>query len=410
MFGVGRARPSLDHFPIAMLVQKSMLVSQRDSSVLGCSLQGHHCKGSAATSMAKVRAAYNYSYNYEGKKISFKKDEEFQLLTKSNKDWWQVRRWQDGNAQDIYVPAVYVKEVEDTLTAVKEADEATYMNLDDLKIPQSYENGTKGAGEKLPEGLTVQSKPRSESSVKKSSLERNKPPLEKESSSDNDNAESMPTSVRTNGLNPGRPVSPSMLRRLSNKGSTPEAQPGGSLKRGEQLGPPPVSTKPRSKTSASDVPETSPFDSGSRIQRQTSGGAAKSKVPPPVQSKPKPQKVPVARPVSCMAPGAELEGAGKPAEGVEGSRPIVSELSNVLLKKNPHFAGDHKPLLKTSSSGAMVESGKTGFRGDGLSKSLDARSPMENRVRRKCVFWWCALYRMGLVRMVVQGCMWARGA
>ncbi len=60
--------------------------------------------------MATVKALYNYSYDYEGSKITFQIGEEFQLLSKANTDWWHVRRWTDGIARDIYVPAVYVKE------------------------------------------------------------------------------------------------------------------------------------------------------------------------------------------------------------------------------------------------------------------------------------------------------------
>lgn len=332
--------------------------------------------------MAKVKAAYNYSYNYEGMKISFKKDEEFQLLTKSNKDWWQVRRWLEGNAQDIYVPAVYMKEVEGTTVAVMEEKDPTYMNLDDLKIPKSYENGTKSSGEKLSDTPAVLNKPKTMNSFKRDSLERNKPLLEKKSSTDKDSVEL----ATSNGLNT---TTPSVLQRLSNRvgpGTVPgnqEGQVGGSLKRGESLVPPPVSTKPRSKSSAVETAESS-LDTGSRLVRQTSGGAvqsSKGKVPPPVQSKPRAQKVPISRPVSCMAPGTDMEGIGRGVEGMEGSRPIVSELSSVLLKKNPHLASEHKPLMKTSSSGAVVETSMGGIKGDGLSKSLDGRSPPD-KVRR----------------------------
>lgn len=292
--------------------------------------------------MAKVRAAYNYSYNYEGKKISFKKDEEFQLLMKSNKDWWQVRRWMDGSAQDIYVPAVYVKEVESTGPAVvKDQKDPTYMNLDDLKIPKPVENGTKG---EKPEAPAVLNKPKPTNSFKKTtSLERNRPGSEKTHPSEDPLNTSAP--AKTNGINLARPVSPSILRRLSNKDKDGPGS-SSSLKRGEA--PPPVSTKPRSKTNALETLDTSADAGPSKIVRQTSGGGiqgSKGKVPPPVQTKPKPQRVPVARPVSCMD-----------MEGGEANNPIKSELSNLLLKKKPHLAGEHKPLTKSSSSGAVVES------------------------------------------------------
>lgn len=361
--------------------------------------------------MAKVKAAYNYSYNYEGQKISFKKDEEFQLLTKSNKDWWQVRRWMDGCAQDIYVPAVYVKEVETTPVASTTDKEATYMNLDDLKIPKSHqENGTKGAVG----GPIVLNKP--VKNKKQNSLERNitppsmsHPPLERRTSTDKEALEmtSSSSTSKPNGLNPARPVSPSMLRRL-NKPSTVVATPqqpdnpapssssssstahsslgsgGGagqtsSLKRNEGLAPPPISTKPRSRSNADAlIPTESTLDVGNRNpQRQPLG--PKTKVPPP--TKQRPHKAPVPRPVSCMTPGSSSGVTGEAVEKGE-DRPSVSQLSNVLLKRNPHLASEHKPLAKSASSGGAETSrvggasgagGGVGGLADGLSKSLDLR-------------------------------------
>lgn len=76
--------------------------------------------------MAKVKALYSYSYDYEGSKISFKCGDEFQLLAKVNTDWWHVRRWIDQGPQDIYIPAVYVKEV-------GEETNPLYENMADLK-------------------------------------------------------------------------------------------------------------------------------------------------------------------------------------------------------------------------------------------------------------------------------------
>ena len=62
--------------------------------------------------MTYVRVMYNYTYEYEGRKISFKIGEELNLLVKSNSDWWHVRRWdKEGLSEDVYVPAAYVKEV-----------------------------------------------------------------------------------------------------------------------------------------------------------------------------------------------------------------------------------------------------------------------------------------------------------
>ena len=91
--------------------------------------------------MAEVVALYKYSYVYEGKTITFKKGEKFQLLDKPNGDWWHVRRWhEEGKAEDIYVPANYVKEEEKP----KEENTAAplYENMSDLAA--SY-NKTKEA-------------------------------------------------------------------------------------------------------------------------------------------------------------------------------------------------------------------------------------------------------------------------
>ena len=100
--------------------------------------------------MAKVRAAYNYSYNYEGIEISFKKGEEFQLLTKSNQDWWQVRRSMEGFTQDIYVPAVYVKEINEEMQPAKTEDNPVYSTLSDLPtVHTEQKQSLKGMGAKL---------------------------------------------------------------------------------------------------------------------------------------------------------------------------------------------------------------------------------------------------------------------
>ncbi len=391
--------------------------------------------------MAKVKAAYNYSYNYEGKKISFKKDEEFQLLTKSNKDWWQVRRWMEGSAQDIYVPAVYVKEVEEEVV-MKIEDDPTYMNLSELQMKVA-ENGSGGGGADPP---TILTKPKKRSSIKRNtSMEKDKekPHFERGNSGD-----SLEGALKTNGLNTSRPISPSMLRRL-NQGKPPAAgnsplpqqplqqapQGAGSLKRGENfgppnpgvssvkkgenLGPPPVQTKPRSKSNVAESAVESSLDSGPRgIARQTSN--PKCKVPPPVQTKPRPQKSTAPRPMSCMSPGSELEGVGRAALGenteVGGAagKPIASVLSNVLLKMNPHLANEHKMLGKTTSSGVVETSsskapGVVAATSEGLSKSLDFRQvnssqdTQQNRVSDLCVGM-CVCMSM-YVRMCVCTCM-----
>jgi hypothetical protein len=76
--------------------------------------------------MAKVKALYSYTYDYEGSKISFNCGDEFQLLAKVNNDWWHVRRWFNQCSQDIYIPAVYVKEVGDD-------ENPLYQNMAELK-------------------------------------------------------------------------------------------------------------------------------------------------------------------------------------------------------------------------------------------------------------------------------------
>jgi len=60
-------------------------------------------------------------YRYQGQGMGFAKGELFILTSKTNKDWWAVRR---SNGQEGFVPANYVREVEPTkvkkLTKVKE--------------------------------------------------------------------------------------------------------------------------------------------------------------------------------------------------------------------------------------------------------------------------------------------------
>ncbi len=101
--------------------------------------------------MATVKALYDYSYDYEGSRITFRNGEEFQLLSKANTDWWHVRRWKDGAAQDIYVPAVYVKEE----VKVEKDTNPTYENVAELRrrVRKAKEKAAKE--EKLENGLDV---------------------------------------------------------------------------------------------------------------------------------------------------------------------------------------------------------------------------------------------------------------
>lgn len=83
------------------------------------------------SSSGQVIAQFKYSYEYEGKTISFKKGEEFQLLNKANKDWWQVRRWlEDGTCEMLYVPANYMKEKE---SEIDSSSSHLYENMSDLQ-------------------------------------------------------------------------------------------------------------------------------------------------------------------------------------------------------------------------------------------------------------------------------------
>ena len=88
--------------------------------------------------MAKVRALYSYTYDYEGSKISFESGDEFQLLAKVNADWWHVRRWvKKGCAQNIYIPAVYVKEVGEDTNPLYENMSELKKQVDDFKKKES---------------------------------------------------------------------------------------------------------------------------------------------------------------------------------------------------------------------------------------------------------------------------------
>ena len=55
-----------------------------------------------------IRVLYDYSYeNASGRTIALIKGERFQLIQKSNTDWWKVLR--DGENKPMYVPANYVE-------------------------------------------------------------------------------------------------------------------------------------------------------------------------------------------------------------------------------------------------------------------------------------------------------------
>ena len=82
----------------------------------------------AEVTSTHVVAQFKYSYEYEGKTVSFKKGEIFQLLNTSNKDWWQVRRWlENGTCENLYVPANYMKIKE------QEGPSHVYQNMSELQ-------------------------------------------------------------------------------------------------------------------------------------------------------------------------------------------------------------------------------------------------------------------------------------
>ena len=233
--------------------------------------------------VTKVRAIYNYTYEYEGSKISFKKNDEFQLLAKSNTDWWHVRRWNtEGLAQDIYVPAVYVKEVK---AVKKEGGNPTYENIADLqrKILQSKEKNGKEKDQP-----TVLAKPRRNSSKKlrdgssdgsTSPPANHHQPLQRNISQESDSD----ASTKPNGITTGDGIPPSLLQRLNQR------QAPVSKKDGVQLGPE-TSPKPRSKSVNEPKRPTSPESTeANTVAEMTSPtrqpGAAKGRVPPPVLPK-----------------------------------------------------------------------------------------------------------------------------
>ena len=263
--------------------------------------------------MATVKAVYNYSYDYEGAKITFKKGEQFQLLSKANRDWWQVRRWREGSAQDIYVPAVYVKEVE----VPKKGEDPLYENIAELakKVKQ---NGDAMAVEDGPQYAlpALKPKPKRESSKDKNDSvtsplhQAHRPKLTKGSS--------VEASSKTNGFvpkeqpvsaeEPTNPTSPTQQPKPSKSGkessppvivtgntSAPPTQQKPGIKEGwiPTYALPPVSPKLRSKSlnTGDDQAVESSLDRHPRSQSPAQGsGGGKGRVPPPVLPKVKPTR------------------------------------------------------------------------------------------------------------------------
>lgn len=240
--------------------------------------------------VTQVRAIYSYTYEYEGSKISIKKNDEFQLLAKSNTDWWHVRRWNmEGLAQDIYVPAVYVKEVK---SVKKEGGNPTYENIADLqrKILQSKEKtGTNGKEKGQKDQPTVLAKPRRNSSKRLRGISddgtspppvNHHQPLQRNISQESDSD----ASTKPNGIATGDGIPPSLLQKLNQRQAPPVTN-----KDSVQLGPE-TSPKPRSKSVNEPKRPTSPENTAANtVAEMTSPsrqpGAAKGRVPPPVLPK-----------------------------------------------------------------------------------------------------------------------------
>ena len=338
--------------------------------------------------MATVKAVYNYSYNYEGAKITFRKGEEFQLLSKANQDWWQVRRWKEGSAQDIYVPAVYVKEVEE----VKE-ENPLYENITDLakKLKENGDVGDDGPQYDLPVP-----KPKKDSSVKDKSrndpitsplhhAQRQKPePLDggsfktngfvpKSSKVHEDSVEPPPSPSRApKRVKSGKETSPPIMVASS---SPPKSGQKPGIKDGwiPTYALPPVSPKLRSKSVNVDVrsglPPTSPTESSlDRFPRASSpaqAGGGKNKIPPPVLPK---SKQP--RPVSMVVTTQEQ------SEYLEESEPHSTFLSPA--------AGKHPPPVRQEQE-KPVES-KSSFESLGIRKTPSPKTSLDESTKNKVCY------------------------
>ncbi len=272
-----------------------------------------------------VRAMYNYTYEYEGCKISFKKDEEFQLLAKSNKDWWQVRRWSgEGCAQDIYVPAVYVKEVK----SEPKKRENLYQNISDVRkqithlSTQEKSNGDLGSKSTAPTVLpkVVANNP-SEPVISPS---HKRPPLVAKRSFDKFSEE------RPNHVDLSKTAPLSVLERLSRQSS---------YRKAAEIPPAPsTSSKPRSKSTANDL--NSPKDLPSP---QESGPVFK--IPPP--TKPKGQKPVRERPQSMVVTSPTNESPPELAEPQVRVNAVASALEAAFAARQ--LSKESDGVLRSSS-------------------------------------------------------------
>ena len=306
-----------------------------------------------------VRATYNYTYEYEGSKISFKKDDEFQLLAKSNSDWWHVRRWnKEGLAQDIYVPAVYVKEVK----VVKiETTTPTYENLAELqrKILMSKDkSSSNGSSAVIPDKAskrdqpTLLSKPRRNSSKKLhsgSGSGNSSPPA---AANQQQNSISEDGNSKTNGLSSSDGMTTSLLQRLNQR------QGPISKKDNIQVAPE-TSPKPRSKSVNEPKGIISPEDTepnrGAEIASPTrQAGGARAKVPPPVlpklpkPSRDRPKSMVVTSPTGGPESGVSAMGPGSLAEKIAAVSAQLQHGAASGVKKVPV---DHEQSSVSKSVG-----------------------------------------------------------
>ena len=372
-----------------------------------------------AAKMAKVKAMYNYSYDYEGTKITFKKGEEFQLLTKANADWWQVRRWKEGSAQDIYVPAVYVQEVSSSSSSSssstaekepksKDPPNPTYENIADLKKKlrnlQTRENGDSkppaaNSTEVSSQPPSVLAKP----SGRRDSNEKFKPKSEPPKSSPTHNplkakkstdslTKAAPNGVQVAPRDPkvpqvldneyAKPVSPSVLCKFNKGGQNSPAQsssftpqkantaPSTNIKDNWLPGyalPERKLAKPRSQSvntgrntpnDPSSPTEEKTFDAGARPTSPTGAkGGGRTKVPPPVLPKVKAKPL---RPKSMVvSPTEESFDAGN---GTNGSADLAFPKPSEV-----------KRSTNSLPMGAQPIGPKKIAPGEILSKSLDFR-------------------------------------
>lgn len=88
--------------------------------------------------MTAVLAKFDYSYTHGGKTISFKIGDRFSLINKANADWWHVKRHVSGGLEEIYVPVLYVEEVNETAShSTKSLDRKVTKKSSNEKVESS---------------------------------------------------------------------------------------------------------------------------------------------------------------------------------------------------------------------------------------------------------------------------------